>query len=99
MPDQFGDKLAYVTRGGQTVNVPPKRGKHYVESRGYHGTPGEGPKGETCKTCKHIYRNRQAKTYLKCTLAKAKWTGGGASDIRAGSPACQFWESPKHEQQ
>ena len=61
--------------------------------RGHVRPPGTGPKGETCKTCKHLYRNRQAKTYLKCGLARARWTGGGATDIRAGDPACERWEA------
>ena len=62
--------------------------------RGYVMPPGTGPEGETCGSCKHLYRNQMAKTYLKCNLARHKWTGGGGSDIRAKSPACQKWEAP-----
>jgi ribosomal protein L37AE/L43A len=65
--------------------------------RGYAFTPGTGPKGETCKTCEHIFRNRMAKTYLKCAKAKYKWTGGAGSDILASSPACREWEAKKPE--
>lgn len=60
--------------------------------RGYVAPPGTGPAGETCGSCKHLYRNRMAKTYLKCSLNRARWTGGGGSDVRARSPACQKWE-------
>jgi hypothetical protein len=60
--------------------------------RGYVMPPGTGPEGETCGSCKHLYRNQMSKVYLKCNLNRAKWTGGGASDIRAKSPACKKWE-------
>lgn len=83
--------LTFTTMGGETVTVKA-RGKHYVEPRGYAAPPGTGPEGETCKTCKHIYRNQQAKVYLKCWLTRACWTGGGKTDIRARAPACSKWE-------
>jgi hypothetical protein len=34
-----------------------------------------------------------AKTYLKCELMKAYWTGGAGSDIKARAPACRRWEA------
>lgn len=74
------------------INKVGKRKRREPKPNGYAYFPGTGPAGETCKTCKHIYRNRLAKTYLKCNLNQAKWTGGGGSDIRAKSPACKFWE-------
>lgn len=61
----------------------------------YADTPGTGPAGETCKSCKHIYRKHMAKTYLKCALTQRWWTGGGGTDIKANSPACSKWESDK----
>ena len=63
----------------------------HVTKRGHAGQPGNGPKGETCKSCLHIYRKRLAGTYLKCQLNERNWTGGGGSDIRAGDPACEWW--------
>ena len=63
------------------------------QPRGYAARPGSGPKGETCKTCRHLFRNRLAKTYLKCLMARAKWTGGRASDVLARAPACRMWEA------
>lgn len=60
--------------------------------RGHVMPPGTGPEGETCGTCKHLFRNQKAKTYLKCGLNAAKWTGGGATDIRARDAACSKWE-------
>lgn len=88
----MGDQaVLFKTLGGQTVEAR-KRGKHYVEPRGYIRPPGTGPDGETCGSCRHLVRRRLAKTYLKCGLAEAKWTGGGGSDVRARSPACEMWE-------
>ena len=59
--------------------------------RGHAAPPGTGPAGETCKTCAHIVRKEFAKTYIKCELSKARWTGGGGTDVRAGDPACSKW--------
>lgn len=64
------------------------------QPRGHVAPPGTGPKGETCGSCKHLFRNQMSKTYLKCGLARAKWTGGGGSDVRAKHPACRMWEAP-----
>ncbi len=76
------------------VRVSKKRQRREPTPRGYAGIPGTGPAGETCKTCKHLFRNQQARVYLKCDLNRARWTGGGGSDVRAKSPACKFWEAP-----
>lgn len=59
---------------------------------GYAALPGTGPAGETCGTCRHLYRRRFSKTYLKCELMKPYWTKGTGSDIRAKAPACRRWE-------
>lgn len=73
-------------------------GKHKAPiPRGYAFPPGTGPEGETCKTCAHIVRKHLSKTYLKCGKAEYKWTGGGASDIRAGSKACKAWEAKNRD--
>lgn len=63
------------------------------QAKGYAALPGTGPASETCKSCKHIYRHRMAKTYIKCDLMQRYWTGGPGSDVRAGSPACSRWEA------
>lgn len=80
-------QLTFTTMGGETVTVP-KRGKHYVQPRGYFYHPGTGPADETCGSCKHICGRR----YKKCVLNRARWTHGRGSDILAGSPACKYWE-------
>ncbi len=59
----------------------------------YAARPGTGPEGETCGSCRHLFRNQLARTYLKCSLMRALWTGGGGSDIKARAPACSKWES------
>jgi hypothetical protein len=34
-----------------------------------------------------------AKTYFKCGLNRAKWTGGGKTDVRARDQACREWQA------
>jgi hypothetical protein len=93
MPD-LGEKpqeqfVMFSTIGGETV-VVPKRGKHYIQPRGYAAMPGTGPEGETCGTCEFKSKRRR---WLKCDheFARRKHTHGRGSDILAGSPACKYW--------
>lgn len=81
-------QLTFTTIGGDTVTVHP-RGKHYVQQRGYAAPPGTGPAGETCASCQHIMRTEK---YRKCSLNRARWTGGPGSDILARAAACSKWE-------
>jgi hypothetical protein len=60
---------------------------------GHAWKPGTGPHGETCASCKHLVRKRMGKTYLKCGLMKAQWTGGYGTDVKARDPACKKWET------
>jgi hypothetical protein len=60
--------------------------------RGHAAPIGTGPAGESCGECKHLFRNELSRTYLKCELMRAIWTGGGATDVRAGDAACRRWE-------
>lgn len=62
-----------------------------VKMRGHADRPGTGPDGETCGSCSSLYRNQMAKTYLKCLLTRAKWTGGGGTDVRLRDAACSKW--------
>lgn len=62
------------------------------KKHGHAAPPGTGPKGETCGSCKNLYRKSMGKTYLKCWLMKAVWTGGGGTDVRARDLACRKWE-------
>lgn len=66
-----------------------------TEPKGYAALPGTGPEGETCKTCRHKFGagNSHARTYWKCELMRAHWTGGPGTDIRMRSPACRRWEN------
>lgn len=61
--------------------------------RGHAGQPGAGPAGETCRSCGNYTHNQgdTARSYRKCGLMRAKWTGGPGSDVRAGDPACPKW--------
>jgi hypothetical protein len=81
-------QLSFTTLGGEVITAP-KRGKHYVQQRGYAFHPGTGPAGETCATCQHIARFAK---FRKCNKAKAIWTGGPRTDILARAPACKYWE-------
>jgi hypothetical protein len=89
MPEDSG-QLTFQTMGGDTV-VVPRRGRHYVQPRGYAYSPGTGPAGETCGSCSLIERHRR---WCKCghEYAVRKHTRGRASDILARSPACRYWE-------
>ena len=86
MKDLFGNEL---TEAQALVLLKKRR---TTLPRGHAAPPGSGPAGETCRTCEHFARRRYAKTYLKCALMKAHWTGGPGSDIRAKDPACRLWE-------
>lgn len=88
MPLVFGkdDKRDFVLR-----KSPGKK-------NGYAAQPGTGPAGECCKTCAHLYRNKWAKTYLKCDLMRAVWTGGAGTDVKASSPACRRFEKREDSQ-
>lgn len=59
-------------------------------TRGYAATPGTGPAGETCGSCKHLIRREFAKVYRKCRLTE---TRGASTDIKVRSPACLAWEA------
>lgn len=75
----------------------PKRGT--TKPRGHAGPVGSGPKGETCKTCRHLVRTDDcSKVYLKCGLMKARWTGGPGTDVRAKDAACWKWEAKEPKQ-
>lgn len=64
-----------------------------VKKRGHADRPGTGPKGESCGSCNHLAKRRLSKTYTKCGLTEATWTGGGGSDVRHKDPACSFWQA------
>ncbi|WP_056212978.1 hypothetical protein [Methylobacterium sp. Leaf94] len=64
-----------------------------TQANGYAFPPGTGPEGETCGSCGHLTRIRLASTYSKCGLARARWTGGKATDVLLRSPACRRWEA------
>lgn len=72
--------------------IPPPKKKTGPVANGYAYPPGTGPKGETCRTCRHLHRKRMGNVYLKCSLVRHLWTGGVGTDIRARSPACKKWE-------
>lgn len=86
-------------RGPELMILPPqsKRSQEIARARQtksglYADTPGTGPAGETCRTCRHMVRKLLARVYRKCGLCRRHWTGGGATDVKAMSPACSKWE-------
>ncbi len=88
MKDMFGNEVTVTEARAMLA----KKGRKPTQPKGYASLPGTGPAGETCKTCRHLYRNRMAKTYLKCSLMRQYWTGGAGTDVRASAPACRNWE-------
>lgn len=91
MRDMFGNEITVAE--ARALLAKTKKGRKPTQPRGYADHPGTGPAGETCKSCKHIHRNEMSKTYLKCSLMRATWTGGAATDIKASWPACSKWEA------
>lgn len=83
------EQLTFQTIGGETVSVR-KRGKHYIQPRGYAYQPGTGPEGATCGKCKSACRFGR---FLKCERARAIWGHTRRTDILASAPACQYWEA------
>lgn len=76
---------------GEPIPLP----RRTPRPRGYAARPGGGPKGETCRSCRHYCRLPSGggrKHFLKCGLLEANWTHGPGTDIKAGSPACCLWE-------
>lgn len=86
MEDLFHLDRALTPEERRRLNTKPK-----TKKTGHAWRPGTGPQGETCKTCKHLVRKQMSKTYLKCGLMSAHWTGGAGTDVRAGDPACREW--------
>lgn len=59
---------------------------------GYAAPPGSGPAGETCRSCRHLWRAEYSRAYLKCELMAKRWTHGRKTDVLASAPACSKWE-------
>lgn len=75
---------------GTLFDIGPSGPKNKV--RGYASTPGSGPAGETCGSCRHCVRNPYAPRFFKCALLEHAWTHSISTDIRFHSPACRLWE-------
>lgn len=63
------------------------------DPKGYAGTPGGGPPGETCKTCEHRVKLRaNSKRFYKCGRNRHNWSRSITTDIVLKMPACHLWE-------
>jgi hypothetical protein len=87
-------QLTFTTFGGETVEVI-RRGKHYIQPRGYAAPPGTGPKGETCGSCAHYVRKQMARAYPKCLLRRATWTAAAQPSFRTCADA-RKWQAQDH---
>lgn len=80
---------------GEFATTPAEKRKlmrKHAKPKGLHAMPiGSGPHGETCGSCANLVHKRMSKTYLKCALTIALWTGGGGTDVRAKDAACSKW--------
>lgn len=87
------DDLFALANGPMLTPGQRKRLSTRTKKHGHAAPIGTGPEGETCGSCSHLFRNRMAKTYLKCELRRATWTGGQGTDVRARDAACAKWEA------
>lgn len=85
MKDLFGRELSLREAMRLAHRAPPKKTGHAF-------TPGTGPAGETCGTCRHLTRVSMGNTYLKCEKMRAHWTHGPGTDVRAKDAACSAFE-------
>lgn len=69
-----------------------------VPRRGHAGTPGRGPKDETCGSCHHALPTGARTTFYKCDLSRHRMTHGAATDIKLKDPACEKWEAKRPAQ-
>jgi hypothetical protein len=91
--DLFGNLVDFEALARQPL-THAKRKRMPTVPHGHYFTPGTGPAGETCGSCKHLTRRHFSKAYLKCGLNESKWTGGPGSDVRAKDAACKYWTAP-----
>jgi hypothetical protein len=86
MKDLFGNELT-------EAEAYALHKRKSTQPRGYAAPPGTGPKGETCRTCRHrAHSGGGARVYQKCLKNRHNWTHGPGTDILARAPACKFWE-------
>ncbi len=91
---------------GEPIKAPPpirldhmgreKPRRKPTPKNGYAGTPGCGPKGETCGSCTYLegrFPEGGSRKFKKCYLSRHRWTHGPGSDILVKSPACEKWEA------
>lgn len=72
--------------GEQAVAVP--------NPEAYAGRPGAGPLGRQCRHCAHYTRHRpRGRVYLKCGHPHVSWTADEATDIKAGTAACEHFRT------
>lgn len=82
-------------RSFDLMELPASALKHPRRSKkhGHAAVPGTGPAGESCGSCNNMVRKEMSKTYLKCGLMAAYWTGGYGSEVRSHDRACRRWEA------
>lgn len=89
------DDLFALADGPMLTPGQRKRLSTRTKKHGHAAPIGTGPEGETCGSCEHLCRNRLARTYFKCWLRSATWTGGYGTDVRVRDAACAKWERKK----
>lgn len=74
-----------------------------VTINGYAGTPGSGPRNQTCGSCCYSIKHQtnaahpwDRKRWYKCGHELApEWTTTPATDVAFASPACQHWKASR----
>lgn len=86
MPDLFGNPI---TDPGPT---PGQRRPRRRADLAHPAPPGSGPIGAICQYCTHYTRRKYgSRAYLKCSLTRATWSHGSATDIHARDAACSLF--------
>lgn len=100
--------MAYVNVRGEVIDIraliakapnpnyraPADRKRKPTVKNGYAAQPGTGPEGKTCRDCQHkrSMTNTGNKSWIKCELRRATWTGGEGTDILASAAACSKFQ-------
>lgn len=92
--DLFGDPIPPPETGARSdAELRRERRRAYEIPKGHAWTPGSGPAGETCGTCRHRRFFKQSRAWYKCAKNESAWSHARHTDIRLRDAACKFWQA------